>query len=396
MASDRIDILAPDPTRDAEEIIDLFAKVFAGSYFDRRDYCRKRYILNSHYDWNRSRIGRCDGKLVTHWGIWDYTCRVGGCGLRVAGVGAVACHRDYQKRGLITKTLRESLAVLDEAGYDLTTLFGIPDFYHRFGYTRGWEAPSYRVDLGQLPEEKPDARPRKLRPQNADQRVDIYNRQFAGLTGTAVRPTFDDDVMASRAEAYEWLDGEGKVAGWVSHRGEEIVDHGGDAQQVLRVVAQLARKHHWHEVRFSHLHHECEMARLLRGRRCRVEKTYQKSGGPMVKIVNLPAAMGKIAPELTRRLAGSAMAGFSGELALRCGDAACNLQIAKGKVQVGPAGTSRHSVSGGDELAQLVLGTDTPAEVVRAGGLKLTGDAGLLLEALLPAQNPTLSTADCF
>jgi predicted acetyltransferase len=137
----RLELFAPDPRLHGEELIDLIAKSF-GSYFRMRDNCRKGYVLDSHYDWQASRIGLIDGRIVTHYGVWGYDMRIGAACVRVGGIGGVATHAGFRKRGLMAKTVAATIEAMSQVGYDMTVLFGIPDLYHRFGYVRAWPLSS--------------------------------------------------------------------------------------------------------------------------------------------------------------------------------------------------------------------------------------------------------------
>ena len=87
MRRDQFQIIAPEQTKHAEELIELMGKVFSHmGYYEFTEYCRKAYINHSHYDWETSRIGILGGRIVTHVGVWDYDMRIGGARVRVAGV----------------------------------------------------------------------------------------------------------------------------------------------------------------------------------------------------------------------------------------------------------------------------------------------------------------------
>ena len=63
---------------------------------------------------------------------------------------------------------------------------------------------------------------------------------------------------------------------------------------------------------------------------------------------------------------------------------------------MGAAGRTKHAVRGGDEIAQLLIGTDDPHEIADAAGTRLRGRAKQLIDVLLPNQHPILAEWDQF
>ena len=128
-----IRIAAPQPDR-AEELYDLTAKVFSHrGYFDFLRRCRGGYFRGSSYDWSTSRVAEIGGKIVAHLGIWEYRMRVGRARLKAAGIGAVLTHGDYRRRGIASRLFAALFPAMRQAGYHYTMLFGIRNFYDRFG-----------------------------------------------------------------------------------------------------------------------------------------------------------------------------------------------------------------------------------------------------------------------
>jgi hypothetical protein len=66
------------------------------------------------------------------------------------------------------------------------------------------------------------------------------------------------------------------------------------------------------------------------------------------------------------------------------------LHTKEAQVEVVPGNESTHAILGGPEIAQLIIGTDDPAEIVVATGTQLTGAANQLLGVLFPRQDPRM------
>ena len=404
----KLQIVAPDKKAHTAQLIDLMAKVFPEpGYFDFRDHCRQGYLLGGHYDWDASRIGLIGERIVTHYGVWDYQMRIGSARVRVGGIGGVATHGDYRKKGLMATTAQATIESMRRYGYDMTVLFGIRDFYHRFGYVRAWPGTTWYVNAEDLPSQIPPGRIRKFVPRYRADLTRIYNRHFAGITGTAVRPTYLKGRRRPPWEGQLWANTSGDVVGYVVVRPRrdhlECTDCAGPATQVLGLVRKVARRLRRDEVRFHCLPHNTQVAKLLRRGRCRCELRYSKSGGAMIRTVNLTSTLGKMAGELSRRLAESAFASWRGELLICDAREKVKLSIGRSGVRVGQIGTDRsrgakvHNViRGGEHIAQLLIGTDEPGEIIEAGRIRLTGDARKLIEVLFGHQHPMLSAPDAF
>lgn len=404
-----LEIVAPDRNRHAEEIIDLCAKVFSSQgYYDMAACCRESYLLNSHYDWQASRIGMMDGRIVTHWGVWDYQMRLGQGFLRVGGIGLVATHGQYRKRGLMAQTIPPALEAMAQAGYDMSLLFGIPDFYHRFGYLRAWSDTHYLLSLGQLPSEPPAFGVEASPARHTDEMGRLYNRYAAGFAGTAVRPTYPvRGNLIGNWQIHSWRTPAGKLAGYVVTQSPErgtqhrmlVAEAVGRPQDVLAVAAAAARKAGLTEVKFVTLNHEGDLARTLRDGNCRAETFYHRNAGALARIMNLHSTCAKLLPGLSARLADSTMAGWEGHLAVRYGDQAVGLDIARGDISIAKAsrpGRGAHVLDAGDRLIQLLMGTDQPDEVLCNPAVRCRGDAAALARILFPARHPLLSRWDGF
>ncbi len=53
---------------------------------------------------------------------------------QVLCVGPISVHPEFQKKGIGTILLNESIAIAKKLGYSVMILFGHPDYYHRFGF----------------------------------------------------------------------------------------------------------------------------------------------------------------------------------------------------------------------------------------------------------------------
>lgn len=171
----------------------------------------------------------------------------------------------------------------------------------------------------------------------------------------------------------------------------------GDPDLCLAALAQLARQWQCTELFFDRLHYKSGVGKRLRQlRSCRIQTgTFSgKARSYVLRIINLPSLFAKLAPELALRLQGSHLAAWCGNLLIALETAhekvEVLLSIDAGQVAVTPVVATPHIIRGGQALAQLVVGTESPDEIVEMTGIELHGDAERLLPILFPVQHPQM------
>ena len=401
MGTAQLRIIPPDPKQHGEALADLCAKVFSefGYYELLHDY-RRIYLHNSHYDWANSRIGLLGDRIITHIGVLDYQMRIGAARVRCGGLGAVATDPAFRKRGFMSQTFSACLQAMRQSGYDFSILFGISGFYHRFGYVPAWAGTDFYVRASDLPKEPPSGRLRRFKLRPRPDLSDLYNHCYSASTGTAVRPTYRKGYphWMRQDRGYAWLTGSGALSGYVLARRDpghvDCIEYCGDARQALRVLGALARRWGSGTVHFDSLPYFSELAKLLRRGNCRTETRHQQSGGAMVQLLNLPDALRKMGPELSRRPRRSPLADWEGNLLIADDREETALHIEGGRVSTSEPRRTSHSIRGDRYIAQLLLGSSTPEETVEAGGIPLRGEAKRLAHVLFPDQRPMLSALD--
>lgn len=75
-----------------------------------------------------------DGQNVSHLEIVPLTIRVGAATLRMDGIADVATESQHRQQGYARRMLQATVDYMRERDAALTMLYGIPDFYGRFGY----------------------------------------------------------------------------------------------------------------------------------------------------------------------------------------------------------------------------------------------------------------------
>ncbi|MBN2556244.1 MAG: GNAT family N-acetyltransferase [Anaerolineales bacterium] len=385
-----------DPDIHLGAVARFLSEAFAGG--QHIDAIAMKYLRESHYDWGTSRLIWDDEVLIHHWGVWGYPMRLESIYLNTAGVGAVATREAYRKQGLMHRAAQASFLAMRENGYDISVLRG--RHYAKYGYVRAWNYVTYRIKAEDLPDSEHVPEYRRLGPAHLDAINQRYNESHAGLSGTAVRPTYpmlDEDDM----QVYGWFDSEGVLQGCVRAALEEgnaaslqCLEASGDAQMGLDVLADLTSKLSCNELTLFTFHHDHPLAQLARRGACLIEDHYFRHSGWQVRVIHLARCLRKMIPLLETRLAHSGLAGWKGHLLLDSGSEQAGLAINAASVAPVDAPVGDHALLAGFAMARLLIGSDEPEEILRQAGAVCAGDGAALAQVLFPNTHPMLSHWD--
>jgi len=398
----KIDILAPDAAIHSEAIYQLIDEEWPGS----SERCRLGRIAHSHLDWQNSRIGLLDGRVISYWGVYDLQMQVGAARLRTAGVNLPVTHPEYRRYGFMPQIVASSLQSVRASGYDFSVINNTHAYFTRFGYVAGWPQTHFYINIDDLPTETPKVSFEAVNIQEWIGRYELfalYNKQNERLTGTCVRPTYHHGKIPSSNGQVGYLlrDPSNSIVGYLYDAlpDEQNVfyvhtDSAGDTSQRLQVLGVLARQYNLKGVYFHRLHYLSDLAVHLRKLNCQMEVEYRAQSGYLVRVVNLASALQKMSDEISNRVVQSYFAGWSGNLLIKVNDEEVSLCIKEGQVQVCEAVDTAHRIEGGQSIAQLLIGAGEPMEIVTNGDIHLTGDAEHLIEILFPNQHPQMPNED--
>ncbi|HUU42350.1 MAG TPA: GNAT family N-acetyltransferase [Planctomycetota bacterium] len=353
-----------------------------------------------------------DGERVSGLAMWDMPVRIGSCEVRLAGIGGVWTHEHHRKKGYASIVMTDSVAWMRENGFDISMLFGIPDFYWRWGFISTVASTTVEVPTPHAESVKRTSRPRRFRTRDLARAIRIFNRDNARRTGSTVRRK---STWIPWRIGLEWREppeiwlyaARGRTvgtAGWclkpdaVQCCEVSAVDasaFGG----ILRHAADLAVRRRASSVVF-HVPRDHPFTDFCRDQGCRVSTQVPRAGGGMARIINQRTCLEKIAPELTQRLHESTLADWSGTVAIVTDLETTRLVVKRGVVRIdGDKGRGRADVRldlPQQRLTQLLFGFQPVSHLLSQTPTKLTGDTSGVVEALFPRQEATVWQSDRF
>ena len=130
--------LTVKPVETSEELRlahDLMAKGHTPDYYSRLNWletCGKGYPGFSH---EHTRIALWRGELAGTLRMHTETIRLGEARLKMGALGWICTAQRHRHKGVCSALMCHTLDYLKQNRYHVSMLFGIPNFYHRFGFT---------------------------------------------------------------------------------------------------------------------------------------------------------------------------------------------------------------------------------------------------------------------
>ena len=253
-----------------------------------------------------TRVTVADGRVVSAVTMAPRMMRFGPVGIPAMTIGPVGTHDHYRKRGYSAAAMNDASDYMAREGCMLAYLQGIPDYYYRFGYYP-FMAPSHvKFNRDAARKQSLPGRLRAMTARDIPVIRKIYGKVTAGRIGPAKRDKAVWGWLLGPGTK-TWLfvgpkvilDGDGKECGYLTMDAkgalrirEIVVDPSEKSiRAALGAVTREARRRESREVTLP-LPWDDSLAVFVR--QCvGAEFTMHSNatGGPVLKIVNLPALM---------------------------------------------------------------------------------------------------------
>ncbi len=345
-------------------------------------------------------IRRDEKDLICHLTVIDYRMRVGAAEVRMAGIAGVHTERQYRMQGHMRRLFEDTVRYMTEKNYDVSMLFGIENFYNKFGYAASLAGYECKVKTRDAEVARAHAQPyttRPIAPADLPSILDIYNANNATRTGSIIRtpenfPNFSKGTWyGSPPETLLWEDAKGNIlayAAWDKYpKAVKVAEVGARDDAIfptmLTAFAEQAIEKRCENIQLF-LPPDHPFAEYVQRYGAKWSTNYPRYGGGMMRILNQPSLFEKIAPELARRLASTSLARYTGMFDVRTDLGTTTLIFDDGNLTVDSAQADTCLALSQDKLMQLVMGYRSIRDVLNDPDVQVEGDLVPILSALFP------------
>lgn len=347
--------------------------------------------------------------------LWALTLqmRIGSSVIKMGGIAGVGTDEEFRGRGLASRVMHESTRYFEDTGHNIAVLFGIPDFYHRFGYVAFLPTTEVSVRCadvhasGRLHGVEP-VTDRAFEESDLPAILEMYNAGTLGRSGSLVRPAQGWHGFRRgsdwRFKADSHVIGAGEPLGYIVY---DAVD---DACRVaelgyrdaslfpalLQNAVTRAATGGVDEVQFF-LPPDHPFVAYCKTAGTRVTTTYPCNRDGMARIINVAGILNDMSETLSQRYNALNFQGESVVLRIETEIGGATIVAGDGEIRVeenGPAGEIVRMPQA--TLAQMLLGYRSAGEIQIDEEVDVPAAARPWMKALFPGGHPWMSPCDAF
>lgn len=392
--------------REVDDAITLMANNSNVNYLAPADWLLQVGNHYPNFQNEHIRIAIYRGKIVSALRITTDTIRLGESRLKMGGIGWISTAGPFRNKGIASALIQNAVKYMSAHGYNVSMLFGIPNFYHRFGFVT--TIPEYYTTILTRDALTCKAEIHKVRTAKPGDVPFLQKIHFIE----------DKDIACSiiRTQAHfalkwrEWsqcrvlLNDNGKVIGYFLPRQDEsnvlsIYEMGADdftsEYAVLYAIAKHAEKERCGVIKiFAPPCHP--ILKILINQEYIYDTHTMRSGGGMVAVVNLEETLECMIPEWEKLLQNVSVWNKTEELTLIIGGAPYCFSFHKGSIVISPKmGKNKISMSLSDFI-RLLTGFIYWEEIIERNRFILSSLARELLSILFPKRYPYVWHLDRF
>ena len=380
---------------------------------------------------------------VSTLGLIEYQMRFGSVHLKMGGIRAVGTREEHRNKGYSRCVMEATIAFMTENGFDVSMLFGISNFYHKFGYAT--VIPEIWIDFRR--EEAQAAvstyQIRKVEMEDGLKILTLYAANNTERTGTQVREetrwkkynmashphpygsdfgvfvdpygeksltfgrygTSDSDWNRKGADFFVVLDKDDEVIGYFACDATEenciLCDIGFQNEAIFETVVRFLvdrAKRIGVSQLLCHIPIDHPFAIFCRRYDCRTHIHNWKNSGGMMRIINQSSTLEKITGELEKRLQRDAgLSQWSGKILISTDIGQDCLEIDQGSIaHTNGQANSFHLEMPQDKLIQLMMGWRSIKDLTLELNVSVSAEIIPVLDALFPLGYPHVWWPDRF
>ncbi|MHC4713257.1 MAG: GNAT family N-acetyltransferase [Planctomycetota bacterium] len=381
---------------DVNEVVRVVTASFGGG---GGEWHSKRLGKLTRKEWKNHRCLELDGRIVSYLEIVPKRMYIGRSLLKMAGVGGVSTDPAHRKKGYNRALFEDTIEFMRKDGYDLSILYGIPDYYHRYGYesvmTRHIVTMPAREEF---PGPAAGYKRSVVARSDMEQIRCLCNAQARYRDGNCLR-----DRMHKPKRGVKITDARGRIAAYATWREENGIIFTGDAAarnpaagvELLKVLWRVA----WRELA-GQINvdlppgYPLTDAMLTRGATYR--RQFRRNQGCMGRIVDLSSLARKMCTEWARLVGRSELARKRFALRLAVGDETLRISASAKGVTAGVGRAHAASKATQQRFAQMLLGYRAISELADDSDVRFAKKDLRALEVLFPERRTHILGPDRF
>ena len=355
-------------------------------------------------------------ELLSQLGLREYQMRFGAAQLKLGGIDGVGTQEEHRNKGYSRRVMEATMAYMNENGYDVSMLFGIPNFYHKFGYATAIPETYVEFDTKDVPATVPTYQIRKFQTEDAPKIVELYSANNAKRTGTPLRTEIGWKEFTRRGgivpDPYVVLNEDNEVIGYFVCDGDNakkdmieqnctLVDIGFQDRTIFETIVHFLA----HSVEYISAERiRCAIpadhpfAIFCRRYGCRTNTYTPKDHMGMMQIINQSSTLEKITGELKKRLQRDAdLSQWSGKILISTDLGQDCLEIDHGSVAHTNGQTNGfHLEMPQEKLIQLMMGRRSIEDLTVEPDVSVAREIISVLETLFPLGHSHVWWSDRF
>lgn len=401
----QIVIKGVETTEEQEAAYDLICKVHYPGYYGFRSTIDTFLANYPEYRREHTRIAVVDGQIVACLCIFTHTSRLGESRMKMGGIGNVTTVGPWRRKGIAALMMSEAMRYMKTRGYHLAMLFGIADFYHRWGFASALPEYASVIDCREADiATDTNCKQRLLKPSDIALLVKIHDKNDEETACSLIRTSGHYTARWDRwKDAHVLTTDQGKIVAYYLGKpsGNELrieelsaLDYSWH-EPLLKMCVKHALREYASQIRFLLPPSHPFIKFLMRYRTDHEMHIYRNANG-MMALVNLEETLECMAAEWESLLVRHGMVKEDAEITLIIDKAPFRLHIHRGSVAVVPGHGKNKLAFSSTEFIQILTGYRFHDELLSAKRRSIDPMGRRLFASLFPKRTPYVWLPDRF